>query len=131
MPLDTATLVAPQLLKLDPIAWRDRLRAFAQAKRDKKAADAQARALEDVIKSTENELIAALGGAPAAVCGEMVVTAKAVAGFPDSLTLADGRKVPLSTVAAVVIGNVQVPGRDVLKLVGGRSGRTAVDVAGA
>ena len=130
MPLDMVTLAAPQLLKLDPLAWRDRLAAFAQARRDKKRLDAEARALDGAIKATQADLIAALAGAPAAICGEIVVTAKTGAAAPAALTLSDGRVVPWSTVSAVLVGNVMIQADQVLKIFGGRDGSLSVEVTG-
>ena len=130
MPLDMAVIAAPQLMRLDPLVWRTKLAAFAQAKRDKKALDAQARALDNAIKAVQAEALAALAGAPAAICGEIVVTAKATTAAPASVTLSDGRVVPWSTVASVLIGNVMVPADQVLKIFGGRDGSLSVEVTG-
>ena len=126
-----AAPVAPGLLKLDPLAWGDKIRKFAILAAEKRRLDAEARAADSVFKAARDELLGQLGDAPAALCGEMVLTRKTTKAAPASLTLANGQVVPWSTVSGLTIGNAYVSTTDVMKLYGGRDGSVAIEVAGA
>jgi hypothetical protein len=126
-----AAPVAPGLLKLDPRAWGDKIRKFAILAAEKRRLDAEARAADGVFKTARDELLGQLGDAPAALCGEMVLTRKATKPAPASLTLASGQVVPWSTVSGLTIGNAYVASSEVMKIYGGRDGSVSVEIAGA
>jgi hypothetical protein len=125
-----AAPVAPGLLKLDPRAWSDKLRAFAILAAEKRRLDAEARAADSVFKAARDEILGQLGDAPAAICGDMVITRKTTKAAPASLTLSNGQVVPWATVSGLTIGNAYVAASDVLRLYGGRDGSVSVSVDG-
>ena len=133
MPLDSALLAAPvqpALARLSPKTWHAELVAAAALKRAKSAADKAAREAEGLWKAAQAKIRFAIGDAPGAICGSIIVTLKTTAPSPATLTLADGTVIPWSSVVSVLVGNRTVPARDVAKLYGGREPSPSVDIVG-
>ena len=107
-----------------------KVRDYADAKQTKKRADAEGRAADAVIKGTGAMLLEKMAGAPAAICGEMILTTKSTASADAALTLTDGSKILWKDVTMLVIGNKTVMTTEIQTLFGGRSGSTSVEVAG-
>ncbi len=121
---------SPNLTKLDPKVYAEKARTLQEAKARKSALDSESRALESTIKALTAEFIAAMGTAPAALCGSAVITRKETKDAAASLTLINGSKVPWSNVTSLLIGNSTVPRDDVQSLYGGRSGSVSIEIAG-
>ena len=133
MPLDSTMMnaVTSALVKLCPKTWRDKLVTAARLRRDKSIADKAARELDARWKAAQSEVFAAIGSAPGAVCGDLVVTVKTTAASPATVTLADGQVIKWSAVTSLLIGNVTVPASQVAKMFGGRDNPPTIEIAGA
>ena len=118
-----------QIVRLDKSLMMD-IENLAKAKATKKAADAEARAADSVVKALTAKLSLAMGAAVSAVCGEVTLTRKAGTSAEAALTLTDGRKVPWTTVTSVLVGNQHIPAAEVKILFGGREGSVSIDVTG-
>ena len=128
MPLDSASFAT---VRIDHKKWGAVVRDFVAAKAVRKQRSAEADAADRQYKALRAQLFPALSGAPAAVCGNSVLTLKSTAGAPASLTLADGRKVPWADVQAVRIGGRLVPASEIAGIFGGRSPSQDIEVTGA
>lgn len=133
MPLDVAAMgqIQPALAKLNPKTWRAKLVAAAQLRRAKSAADKAAREHESLWKAAKAEILAAIGDAPGAVCGDLVVTTQTSAFLPSTITLDNGEVIQWHSVTSLLIGNVTIPATRVAKMFGGRDGSVDVSIAGA
>jgi hypothetical protein len=82
------------------------------------------------MKAARGELLKAMSGAPAAVCGDLVLTLKETAAAQAAVTLRDGRKIKWPAIEGILIDNDVVPACDVLSLYGGRAGSTDLQCQG-
>ena len=130
MTLTLTAPAAPGLVRLDTGKFGDIVRDYAAAAARQKTAEAEARAAKQSAESLRGKLIAAMGDAPAALCGNAVLTRKQTAGAEPSLTLRGGDKLAWSAVSGLTVGNKYVAASDVATLYGGRSGSTSLTVAG-
>jgi hypothetical protein len=121
---------SPKLVRL-PKTMLPTLREYAAAKEAKREAEAAARAADNVMKSLQALIVAAMEGQVTAVCESAVVTLSETAAAAASLTMVDGSKTPWDRVTAVLVGNIQVPRDQVATIYGGRSGSVRLDVKGA
>ena len=133
MSLDATLMnqVSPALAKLSPKTWRPKLIAAAQLRRAKSAADKAAREHESLWKAAKSEILAAIGDAPGAVCGDLVLTVSCAKPAEKTLTLATGEVIPWSKVTSLLVGNVTVPAAQVVRLYGGRESSPDISIAGA
>jgi hypothetical protein len=129
MPLHLSTN-SSTLVRLNKDKYHDDVTNLANAKREKKAADAASRGAETVIKALTSKLMLAMNGAVSAVCGQAVLTVKPGVISPAALTLADGRKVPWASVVGVIVGNTTIPREYIKTLYGGREAGDSIDVTG-
>lgn len=128
--MGTSNTATPGLVKLDVKVWRDKVIALATAQITKREADAASRAADTTIKAVQAELLLAMNGAPAALCGHAVLTPKTTSDAKATLTLSDGSKLDWTAITSLLAGNRTIPAKDVLSLYGGRSGSTSIAVAG-
>jgi len=120
---------APGLVRLNPGKWLDKVRAFAQLKLRKKETAAEAASVDSAHKSAMAELFTALSGAPAATCGNYVLSVKTAAPAAASITLPDGRKLAWASVTSILVGNETIPAAGIT-LYGGRTSNPQIDCAG-
>lgn len=121
---------AGSIARLDPRVWKAEIQAYILAKATKKEADAASRAADSTIKAFVARALDAMKGAPAATCGSAVLTRKETSAANASITLRDGSKIAWSDVTSVLVGNHTIAAADVATIYGGRSGSTALEVAG-
>ena len=136
MPLDNTThmIAIPgsnSLVRLAVPKWGQVIRDFMAAKTLKKTAESQARAADARYKDLRKQLIPALAGAPSAVCGHAILTLKTTSAAEASITLADGSKLPWSSVQAVLVRGRRVMAEEIASVYGGRAGSEDLDIAGA
>ena len=129
MSLTFTANATPGIATLHP-DWAPKLRAYALLRDQQQAADAEARAAKAAADAAKDEILAALAGAAAATCGNLVVTVKTGNPAPASLTLETGQKIPWDKITSLIVGNVNVPAADVKTIFGGRSASTSIQVAG-
>ena len=118
------------LVRLDKAEFGDTVRDYAAAAARQKAAEADARAAKQVADSLRGKLLLAMGDAPAAICGNAVLTVKQTAGAEAALTLKAGDKLAWSAVSGLTVGNRYVAADDIATIYGGRSGSTSLTCAG-
>ncbi len=124
------TGTAPPGIAALPPDWAPRLRGYALLRDMQQKADAEARAAKAAAHAARDDILAALAGATAATCGNLVVTVKTGNPAPASLTLETGQKIPWDKITSLIVGNVNVPASDVKTIYGGRSASTSIQVAG-
>ena len=129
MSLNLTGTATPGIVALHP-DWAPRLRGYALLRDMQQKADAEARAAKAAADAARDEIIAALAGATAATCGNLVVTVKTGSPAPASLTLETGQKIPGDKVTSLIVGNVNVPASDVKTIYGGRNGSPTVEIVG-
>lgn len=128
MPLDS---LSNSIVRIEPRKWLETIRNLMAAKALKKQADADARAADSQVKSLQAALFPALSGAPSAVCGHYLLTAKETAPAEASLTLTNGQKIRWSEVTAVTIGNRRIPREEIASIYGGRNGSPFIEITPA
>ena len=129
MSLNLTGTASPGIVALHP-DWAPRLRGYALLRDMQQKADAEARAAKAAADAARDEIIAALAGATAATCGNLVVTVKTGKPVAPSLTLETGQKIPWDKVTSLIDGNVNVPASDVKTIYGGRNGSPTVEIVG-
>ena len=118
------------LVRLDKAEFGDTVRDYAAAAARQKVAEADARAAKQAADSLRGKLLLAMGDAPAAICGNAVLTVKQTAGAEAALTLKAGDKLAWSAVSGLTVGNRYVAADDIATIYGGRSGSTSLTCAG-
>jgi hypothetical protein len=129
MSLNLTGAVSPGIATLDP-AWAPKLRTYAELRDRQQNADAEARAAKAAADAAKAEILAALGTATAATCGNLIVSVKTGKDAPASVTLATGQKIMWEKVTSLIVGNENVPAADVQTLFGGRAGSVTLTIAG-
>jgi hypothetical protein len=98
------------------------IRNLIESKQTKSKLEADARKLKGTIDKLKAVLIAAMKGAPLARCGAVLITAIPEVKREGSLTLHDGRSIPLSDIAHIVLSDKTViKAANVEKWFGGRT----------
>ena len=129
MPLDSTNSFGT--VRIDTKKWGATVRDFIAAKALKKLKSAEADAADRQYKALRGQLFPALSGAPAAMCGNHLLTVKRGSAAAASLTLANGRKVAWSVVQAVRIGGKLMPAAEIASVYGGRAASEDIEVTGA
>ena len=129
-PADTAAVASPGLLRLDPGTWLDRVRQYAELVRTKRETAAAAKAADDAHKAARAAILRAMNYAPAAACGPFVLGYSEKGAAAASITLKDGRKVMLSAVTSILVGNETIAADQIGSLYGGRSAAPELTVNG-
>lgn len=129
MSLNLTGTASPGIASLDPAVWAPKLRTYAALRERQQEADAEARAAKAAADAAKAEILAALGSATAATCGNGIVTVKVGKDVPASLTLQTGQKLPWASVTGLTVGNTYVQAADVQTLYGGRGGSVTIEVA--
>jgi hypothetical protein len=86
------------MIKLSQNQYAADVRAFLDAKALKKKLDADSRKQDGIIKTVRAVLFQAMRGAPFARCGNALLSIKPGRVNPGTLTLKDGRIVPLDCI---------------------------------
>jgi hypothetical protein len=132
MPFDaiTSTSTPAALVHLN-VALLDTVRNYQQAKAAKTQAAAAAEAADRTYKAHKAELLKAMADAPAAVCGNMVLTKHQRSGAGASITLKSGQKIAWADVGLVMLGDTSViEPADITTIFGGRTGSVEIEVIG-
>ena len=128
--LKSAETPAPSIVRIDAKLHGETVRDYAAATQRQKAAEAEGRAAKAAADALKGKLLALIGDAPAAICGNAVLTVKQTAGADAALTLKDGAKLAWSAVSGLTVGNQYVAASDVATIYGGRAGSVSLTCAG-
>jgi hypothetical protein len=79
------------------------------------------RSLEKVVENTRSQIFAAMGASPIAMCGRYILTKEPGLTVEPSITLMDGRNIPLSEISSISLNDgTTVTIDNIAKLYSGR-----------
>lgn len=128
MPSDTATTNYP---RFDGRTWLAPIQAYRALREERRAVDRRARELKEECDRARDTIIKAMGDAPVAQCGDLVLTVKTGGGAESAVVLINGRKIALVDIKSLLLTNgSRVTRSDIARLYGGKSDSTDLEVAG-
>jgi hypothetical protein len=127
---DAAAIAAPGLPQINHNKYASVVTDLEKARADKQASDALSRDADKRIKGARNTLLNAMDGNPVVGCGpSTVLTFKPGKAIAASITLLDGRSVPLAEIGGIVVGGEIIAPDRIKTLFGGRCGADDVEIS--
>jgi len=128
---DAATIAAPGLPQISHNQFASVITDLEKARADKRDGDKISRDAAKRIEAGRATLLNAMGDNPVVGCGpSTVLTYKPGKTIAASITLTDGRTVPLVEIGGIVIGGEIVKPDRIKTLFGGRCGADDVGIGG-
>lgn len=120
----------PALLRIDVAKYGELVKALRQRQLEKTETAAAARVADEAYKATLGQVLRAMEGQDAAICGSAVLVKKTGKAADATVKSTMGVAYKLADVERIIIGNTTLMQADIMSVFGGRSGSESVEVSG-